>query len=195
MTKEVEIEVSARHIHLTKSDYGFLFGADEPFVEIKELSQFDEFATDKIVTIVGPKGELSARFLSPFREETQVEFAMTDCFETGITAPYENNIADGCAKIVIKSQRGEIHRCAMMVAKRHLHASPSEAAELKIENGQQVKVAIETKRGKIVFENITVKIADNFQLRVHLDTDEGNAAGVSEKCFGQIILDKNDISN
>ena len=190
MKKEVEIEVSARHIHLSKSDYDFLFGAETPYKEIKELSQFDEFATDKIVTIVGPKGKLDVRFLSPFRPETQVEFALTDCFETGIVAPYETNIANGCANITLKTERAEIHRCALMVTKRHLHASPVDAKEFGISDGSQVKVAVATDRGRVVFDNVTVKVADNFQLRVHLDTDEGNAAGIKGAATGELIVDE-----
>jgi putative phosphotransacetylase len=188
MKKEVEIEVSARHIHLSKRDYDFLFGAEEPFKEIKELSQRGEFATDKMVTLAGPKGELQARFLSPFREETQAELSLTDCYQIGTIAPYETNIANGCAEIVLKSDRGEIRRCAMMVTIRHLHAGTADAKALNLKNNQQVKIAVETKRGKIIFENVNVKIADHYDLRVHLDTDEGNAAGISGKCFGTLII-------
>ncbi|MCX6810900.1 MAG: PduL/EutD family phosphate acyltransferase [Candidatus Berkelbacteria bacterium] len=195
MKKEIEIEVSARHIHLSKDDYNFLFGAETPFKEIKELSQRKEFATDKIVTIVGPKGEIPARFLSPFRQETQTEFSLTDCYQIGVIAPYETEIIDGCADIILKTSNGEIHRCAMMIAKRHLHASPTDAAELKIKENQKVEIAVETPRGKIVFDDVNVKIDKNFQLRVHLDTDEGNAAGITDKCFGSLILDENDINN
>ncbi|MEI8060887.1 MAG: PduL/EutD family phosphate acyltransferase [Candidatus Berkelbacteria bacterium] len=190
MKTKVEIEVSARHIHLTKNDYDFLFGADTPFIEIKELSQHEEFATDKVVTIVGPKGELPVRFLSPFRTETQTEISLTDCYQIGVTAPYETQIANGCADIILKTSRGEVRRCAVMVARRHLHANHSEAKEAGIEDGQQIRVLVETPRGRIIFDDVNVKIDKNFQLRVHLDTDEGNAAGITDKTFGEIIVDE-----
>ncbi len=187
MKKEIEIEVSARHIHLSKNDYDFLFGAETPFKTIKELSQHGEFATDKIVTIVGPKGEISARFLSPFRSDTQTEVSLTDCYQIGIIAPYETNIANGCANVILKTDLGEIRRCAMMVAIRHLHASPDNAKELNIVDGQKISIAAETPRGKIIFADVNVKINKHYQLRFHLDTDEGNAAGITGKCFGEII--------
>ncbi len=190
MNQRVEIEVSARHIHLSKEDFLFLFGADATFKEIGELSQENEYTTDKIVIIAGPDGELPARFLSPFRELTQVELSLTDCYQIGILAPYETDVADGAAEIIIKGDQGETKRNAAIVANRHLHANPAEARSLGIAADQQVKVVIETKRGKVFFDNVVVKIAGNFRLRVHLDTDEGNAAGILDHAFGKLIIDQ-----
>lgn len=188
MDRKVEIEVSARHIHLSKEDFNFLFGSGAPFKEVKELSQKGEFATDKLVTIVGPEGKLPARFLSPFREKTQVELSLTDCHEIGITAPYEIDVFEGAAEIKISADQGEITRRAAIVAKRHLHCSPTEASQLGLIKDQQVAVVIKTERGKVVFAEVSVRIANNYQLRIHLDTDEGNAAGITGRCFGNLII-------
>ena len=101
MSKKVEVEVSARHIHLSKNDFEFLFGPEGQYKEIKELSQSKEYATDKEVEIIGPRGKLSARFLSPFREKTQVEISATDCHQIGVFAPYEVDVSEGAAEIKI----------------------------------------------------------------------------------------------
>jgi len=187
--KKVEVEVSARHIHLSKSDYDFLFGAETPYKKIKELSQKEEFATDKMVKIVGPEGEVRARFLSPFRKKTQVELSLTDCLVIGINAPYEINVFDGAAEIIISGPQGEIERRAAIVARRHLHCNPKEAREIGLRDGQKLLVKIKTDRGSLIYSGVEVKIASNYQLRVHLDTDEGNAAGIKGRCFGYLIDD------
>jgi len=188
MNKEAEIEVSARHIHLAEDDFELLFGKDATFEQIHELSQSGEFSTDKKVTIIGPSGSVEARFLSPFRKRTQVELSLTDCHALGLNPPYEIDVFDGAASVLIRGPHGEIERKSAIVAKRHLHLNPNESRELNIVEGQQVSVIVQTDRGKIVFENVTAKIAANFNLRVHLDTDEGNAAGIKGKTNGEIIL-------
>lgn len=190
METKVEIEVSARHIHLSKTDFCFLFDSDSKFVEVKELSQSNEFTTDKTVKVIGPDGELDVRFLSPFRGLTQVELSLTDCYEIGIRAPYETNVADGASEIIIKGDQGEIKRRAAIIATRHLHANSKEAKSLGLVSGQLVKLEVETRRGKLILENIVVKIANNYNLRVHLDTDEGNASGIDRKCYGKLIVNK-----
>lgn len=188
MNKKVEIEVSARHIHLAKDDFELLFGKDAKFEEVHELSQSGEFSTDKKVQISGPDGSLEARFLSPFRKRTQVELSLTDCYAIGIKAPYEIDVFDGAALVTIRGPLGEIDRKSAIVAKRHLHLNPGEARELGIKDGQQITAAVQTERGKITFNDVTTKIAVNFNLRVHLDTDEGNAAGIGGRTDGEIHI-------
>jgi putative phosphotransacetylase len=185
MNKKVEIEVSARHIHLSKKDFDFIFG-NMQFRNIKELSQRGEYATDKIVRLVGPKGEVSARFLSPFRDETQAEISLTDCIKIGVKPLFESDIHEGGSKAKIIGDAGEVDRKCIIVAKRHLHANTKDAKELNLHDRERVSVIIETKRGRINFEEVVVKIADSYQLRVHLDTDEGNAAGIIGTEFGEL---------
>jgi len=188
MNHKVEIEVSARHVHLSKEDYGFLFGSGAPFEEKKELSQRGEYATDKLVRLVGPKGEVKARFLSPFRSKTQAEISLTDCYQIGIKPNFQSNAYEGGEKILIIGSAGEIKRESAIVSKRHLHVNTKEAQELDLNDGQKVKVISKTKRGRTEFDDIVVKIADSYQLRLHLDTDEGNAAGIISKEFGELIV-------
>lgn len=190
MNQEVEIEVSARHIHLSKEDFEFIFGSDATFSELKELSQRGEFKTDKQIEVIGPDGSVMATFLSPFRATTQVELSRTDCRQIGITAPYEIEISDGGSQISIKGSDGEISRQAAIVARRHLHSNEKEAKELGLTDGQKVAVEIESQRGKITFFDVEVKIKSSYQLRVHLDTDEANAAGISGQIYGKLIINK-----
>jgi len=189
MKKEVEIEISARHVHLSEEDYKLLFGS-EKFSNLKELSQKNQFVTDKNVTLYGPKGSVSARFLSPFRQISQVELSLTDCIELGIEAPYKISADNQATGIKIVGSTDEIVRNAAIIAKRHLHLNPDDAKELGIQDRDLISVVSKTYRGKIIFEDVVARISDDYQLRVHLDTDEGNAAGIEGKIIGELISKK-----
>ena len=187
---ESEIEVSARHIHLSKADYEFLFGSGAEFKEIKELSQRGEYATDKLVKISGSRGEIEVRMLTPFRDISQVELSLTDCHTIGIDAPFETEAEEDAASVTLAGPSGEIERQAAIVARRHLHCNPAEAKSLGIADSDKVSVEVVSERGKIRFDDIEVRIKDSYQLRVQLDTDEGNAAGIKGNCIGKLIINK-----
>jgi len=187
MKMKVLVEVSAKHIHISQADYQFLFGCEEKFREFKQLSQSD-FTTDKIVEAIGPKGSIKLRLLSPFREKTQVEISLTDCVAIGIDAPYEIDVTLNAAEIKLKGPCGEILRKAAIVSKRHLHCNPTEANKYQLIKGQQVKIIIDNDRGIVEFKNVTIKISDRYKLAIHLDTDEGNAAGIKGEVFGELYF-------
>lgn len=184
------VEVSARHIHLSEKDYDFLFGTDTPYKIIKKLSQIGEFATDKKLLIVGPEGELQARFLGPFREKTQVELSLTDCYQIGVKAPYQVEADNSATEIKIKGDNGEIVRNAAIVARRHLHISPRQAKDHGISKGSSSEISIESPRGRTSFSNLEIRIADNYRMSVHLDTDEGNAAGITGETRGLLEIEE-----
>ena len=58
MKKEVLVEISARHVHVTKETLETLFGAGHTLTNKKDLSQPGQFACEEKVTVVGPCGEV-----------------------------------------------------------------------------------------------------------------------------------------
>jgi putative phosphotransacetylase len=65
----------------------------------------------------------------------------------------------------------------VIVCARHLHISENEAASFGLKAGELVsvrKAGIRPTR----FDNVIVRIDNDYSLEVHLDTDEGNAAGI-----------------
>ena len=84
----VEVEVSARHVHLSQADLDCLFGPGHSLHPCKALSQPGQFACEERVTVVGPKKELKGvSILGPCRKATQVELSLTDARSIGVAAP------------------------------------------------------------------------------------------------------------
>lgn len=68
MSKQFIVETSARHVHLTESDFKILFGNEATLTVKKNLSQPGQYACEERVSIVGPKKEISGvSVLGPFR--------------------------------------------------------------------------------------------------------------------------------
>ena len=85
MSKQFIVETSARHVHLTESDFKILFGNEATLTVKKNLSQPGQYACEERVSIVGPKKEISGvSILGPFRSASQVELSATDARSIGL---------------------------------------------------------------------------------------------------------------
>jgi len=177
----VKIEVSARHIHLTRQDINILFGEGYKLKNIKKLSQADDFAAEEKVLLKNKENELSLRVVGKERKYSQVEISMTDAINLGIDAPLRiSGEIENVPKFKIKGPVGETE-VPVIIAKRHLHISSQEALELDLRSGDEVSVKIEGQRG-LIFKNVIVRVAEDYTLACHIDTDEGNACGFGKIC-------------
>ena len=187
---EFIVETSARHVHVTQQDLETLFGKGAQLSVKKELSQPGQFASNERVTIVGPKRELAnVSILGPVRSATQVEISLTDARSIGVDAPIRESgdiKGSGACKLVGPCGEIEISE-GVIVAKRHIHATPADAKELGVEDKQIVSVKVDTNGRSLVFGDVVVRVSDKFALAMHIDTDESNAAGCSGKVMGTIV--------
>ena len=180
-SKRVPIGISARHIHLSKEDAAVLFGPEHEFQIRNELYQKGQYAAEESVTLVGPRNVIrEVRVLLPFRKFTQVEVSRTDTITLGVLAPVSVNAGPGKGtRIFIAGPAGVIDRAdALICPRRHIHMSPGQASNLGVEDGQEVRVRLSGKRA-LILENVIVRVAPDFLLQLHLDTDEANAADVA----------------
>ena len=70
MENKVLVEISARHVHLSKEDLETLFGKGYELTVKKELSQPGQFASNERVRVIGSKSEFPAvSILGPCRKE------------------------------------------------------------------------------------------------------------------------------
>ena len=183
------VEISARHIHVTKEQVAILFGEGHELTPKKALSQPGQFACEEKLTIVGPRGELKASILGPERKEAQVELSLTDARTLGVEALIrESGDIEGTAGIKLIGPAGEIEiEKGVIAAKRHIHMTPADAEEYGVSNGEIVNVKVETEARSLVFGDTVVRVRDDFALAMHIDTDEGNAAGIKGSAMGEIV--------
>ena len=189
MAYEVKIGLSNKHLHLSEEHIEILFGKGHKLTPTKDLVQPGQFACEEKVDIVGPKKTLSGiRVLGPARPETQVELAMTDARTIGIKAPVrESGKLEGTPGCKIVGPCGEVEiDHGVIVALRHVHLSPAQAEEAGVKDKDIVSIKIEGERG-LVFNNVLVRSGDAHEREVHLDTDEGNAAGCGPDAVCTII--------
>lgn len=186
----VPVEVSNRHCHLTRETFEVLYGKGKELTPLRELSQRGEFAAQETVTLVGPNMRTieGVRILGPFRKFDQVELSFTDGFFLGMELPVRlsGDIA-GSAPITLVGPRGSVTlKEGAIRAMRHLHASPEEAKNLGLRDGDRIAIEIPSPIG-VVFQNVIVRVSANGRLAFHIDTDEANAAGVKRQGIGRIV--------
>lgn len=186
---KVLVETSARHLHVTQADLETLFGAGYSLTQKKKLSQPGQFAAEEKVTVAGPRGEQKMTILGPVRKATQVEVSFSDARALGITAPVrESGDVKGSAPCRLVGPKGEVELAeGVIVAKRHIHATPADAEALHVKNGQIVSVRMNTQDRSLVFGDVVVRVSDRFTLAMHIDTDESNAACAAGVVYGEVI--------
>ncbi len=189
MAKKFIVETSARHLHVTKEDLAILFGPDAKLTNKKDLSQPGQFACAEKVTVVGPRGQFNASILGPERNATQVEISASDARTLGVTAPIrESGDIAGSAGCKLVGPCGEVElKEGVIIAKRHIHFTPADAAEHSVQDKDIVWVKVETPERKLIFGDVVVRVSDKFSAAMHLDTDEANAAGCAGEVYGEIV--------
>ena len=189
MAKNFLVETSARHVHLTKEDVETLFGAGYQLTNKKDLSQPGQFACEEKVTIVGPKGSIKASILGPTRPASQVELSLTDARTAGLVCVPVRESGDVAGSVACKlvGPCGEVELSeGVIVAKRHIHMTPADAAELGVSDKDIVKVRLDTAR-PLIFDDVVVRVSPKFALAMHIDTDESNAACAFGEVYGEIV--------
>ena len=188
--KEFIIETSARHAHVTQKTLEVLFGEGAKLEVKKMLSQPGQYASDKRIQVVGPKGTLTCTILGPCRNVDQVEISLTDARSIGVVAPVRESgdvKASGPCKLVGPCGEVELTE-GVIAAKRHIHMTPADAEELDVQNGDIVYVKVTNETGRsTIFGDTVVRVSPSYGLAMHVDTDESNAAGLSGTVTGTII--------
>ena len=183
----VPIGVSARHVHLTQEHVETLFGKGYQLTKKKELMG-GQFAANECVTIVWLKLRAieNVRVLGPVRKQSQVEISATDAIKLGIKAPVrESGKLTGSAPIAVVGPKGVLYQEeGCIIAKRHIHMSPADAAAAGVHDGDIVSVKADNERGTI-FNEVLIRVNESFTLEMHIDTDEANAAKIAT---GQTVM-------
>lgn len=203
--EEFKVEVSAHHCHLTQETVDGLFGPGfnlDAHIR-KPLSQPGQYASDirvdvEVVSKDGKKRRLkNVSILGPVRKYNQVEISLTDAVQLKVDVPVRQSgkVAGSVPCAVIRTDpvtgadlaRVELKE-GVVAQKRHIHINPAQAERLGVSNNQIVSVAVDAGSDRrIIFQDVVVRVDPSFDLAMHLDTDEGNAAGVKGTAKGHIV--------
>jgi acetate kinase len=189
--RRIPVAISVRHIHLTQRSVDALFGKGHQLTPLKPLSQPGQFAAEEQVTLVGPKRQIEhVRVLGPTRPVDQVEISRTDEFYLGIDAPVrasgdvENSpgitlLGSGERKISLEN--------GVICAWRHIHMTPEDAEYFGVRDRAVVDVEVGMNGVRsLTFGDVLVRVKPSYKLEMHIDTDEGNAAELDRRDFGEL---------
>ena len=186
---KIKIGVSQRHIHLSREDLDILFGKGYELT-VKKYLMGREFASEEVVTLVGKslKSIENVRVLGPVRKNTQVEISKTDTFVLKVSPPVRpsGNI-EGSERIVVVGPKGSVYlKEGVIIANRHIHLTPEYAKSHGINDNDYVDVEVEGVKPTL-FYDVQVRVRDDFNVEMHIDTDDANSTGLKNGALVRII--------
>jgi putative phosphotransacetylase len=187
--KMVPVGLSNRHIHVNEADLYVLFGEGYELKKFKDLSQPGQYAAEEKVDVVGTKGTLKGvRILGPVRKETQIEISLADGFVLGITPPVRDSgdLIDSPGVKIVGPKGEVVIEKGVIAAARHIHMHTSDAENFGVVDKEVVSVKVEGKRG-LVFDNVLVRVHKEYALEMHVDVEEGNAAGLKNGSMVELL--------
>ena len=188
-SKKIPVGISNRHVHLSQRGLDTLFGQGSQLSVMKELSQPGQYASEQKVTLVGPSGVIeNVRILGPVRDKTQVEVSLSDCFKLGIKAPIrDSGDLKNSAGITLVGPKGSVTIDeGTIIAARHIHMHIEDARRFGVVDKDRVCVKVSGLRG-LVFDEVLVRVSGKYQLEMHVDLDEANAAGLRNQDVVEIV--------
>ncbi len=188
----VKIGVSQRHIHLSREDLDILFGKGYELTP-KKVLMGREFASEEVVTLVGPslKAIENVRVLGPVRKNTQVEISRTDTFVLKVSPPVRpSGETRGSEKLVVVGPKGCVYlKEGVIIANRHIHLTPDFADKMGLSDNDLVDVVIDGVK-PTKFYDVQIRVRDDFNIEMHIDTDDANSSGLKNGDVVHIITKK-----
>ena len=124
----VEIEASARHVHVTREQAVALFGHE--LTPKRPLSQPGQYLANERLAVKGPKGEFkNVAVLGPERKEAQIEVSLTDARQLGLDVPVRpSGDVAGSPGVQLVGERGSVRVMqGVICAQRHIHVKTEDA--------------------------------------------------------------------
>ena len=178
---DIPVGISNRHIHLSREHVEILFGKGYQLTKLKDLSQPGQYACKEQLTIVGPSMRAieGVRVLGPERKSSQVEISRTDSFVLKVKPPVrESGDIAGSAPVTIIGPKGIVRLPeGCIIANRHIHMSPDDAAHFGVKDGDYIDVDAMSGTKRTRWFDVQVRVHKDFRLEMHVDTDDANAVG------------------
>ena len=185
----IKVGVSARHVHLSQKDLETLFGKGHELTPKKYLMG-DQFAAEECVTLVSPslRSMEGVRVLGPVRSESQIEISRTDTFKLKVSPPVRpSGEIKGSAPMALVGPCGSVFlNEGCIIANRHIHMTPSDAKKYGVKDNDVVDVEIQNSKPTRYY-NVQVRVREDFNTEMHIDTDDANAAAIKQGDHVEII--------
>lgn len=185
----IKVGVSARHVHLSQEDLETLFGKGHELTP-KKMLMGDQFAAEECVTLVSPslRAIEGVRVLGPVRKQSQVEISRTDTFKLKVSPPVRpSGELKGSAAISLVGPKGSVFlNEGCIIANRHIHMTPEDAAAYNIKDNDIVDVEIQNSK-PTTFYNVQVRVRKDFDTEMHIDTDDANACAIKTGDYVKIM--------
>lgn len=190
----VPVNLSHRHIHITREDCDALFGVGYQLTVLRDLVQTGEFAANETVDISATADfarALTVRIVGPLRGATQCEILQGDTYilkTKDVPVRLSGDLA-GSAPLYMRGPQGVVHKAeGLIVAQRHVHLNPATAQAYGVAQGDVVTVTLGAPGKRVTFRDVAIRVKDTFVPECHLDIEEGNAAGVGNGIAAEIVL-------
>ncbi|MDR0838375.1 MAG: propanediol utilization protein, partial [Oscillospiraceae bacterium] len=125
------------------------------------------------------------------RKADQIELSFTDARSLGFNPPVrESGDLAGSPGATLTGPAGEVEIPeGVIVAKRHIHLTPEDAASFGLKDKQVVKVRVEGDRA-LIFDEVVARVSPEYATYMHVDYDEINAASLfGAEITGVILAD------
>jgi propanediol utilization protein len=145
-----------------------------------------EYLAQESVTLIGPRGGLAnIPIIGPPRQVNQVELTRMDALGLGIEASMvESRWGEATPDIYIKGPRTTVKLDGRVVGtSSHVRMNPLDADRLGFEDQDRVDVASEYDKKRILFRDVGVRVAPDYQLGLHVDAQDCTASGLSAGDF------------
>lgn len=185
---KIKIGVSARHVHLCRKDFEYLFNKDN-LTKYQDLSQPGNYAAVEKVSLVTENGRIdNVRIVGELRNYTQVEITKTDSYKLKINPPVRSSgdLKDAADIWIEANGKRLLAKSSCIIANRHIHIRYDELNKYGFTNNQRVSVRINTEKGGIL-DNVFIKASEEATFEMHLDLDDANSNLVNNGDFGEII--------
>ena len=187
--KGIKVGVSARHVHLSQADLETLFGKGYQLTP-KKILMGDQFAAEECVTLVSPslRSIEGVRVLGPVRSDSQIEISRTDTFKLKVSPPVRpSGEIKNSAPMALVGPKGSVFlNEGCIIANRHIHMTPADAEKYGIKDNDLVDVEIQNAKPTRYYD-VQVRVRDDFNTEMHIDTDDANAAGIKNGDHVEIL--------
>ncbi|MBR3362707.1 MAG: phosphate propanoyltransferase [Bacilli bacterium] len=175
---KVIVGVSNRHVHLNKETYEKLFKKE--LTKFRDLDQPTQFAANEKVSIKVNNIKMdNIRIVGPLREYNQIEISLTDAYKLKVKPPIRTSgNLKGSLPVTIIGPKGSVDlKEGLIIADRHIHITKQQMKKYNLKEKENLAVKVNGEKSGIL-KNVHLKVLDNSNLRLHLDTDDANSLGL-----------------